>query len=877
MRKLFTVLVIILAVLTLFAACKNEPATPNTPVNPEPGPEPGPGPEPEPQENKIIPRPHDPDPALSFDIENGKITWGEKEITLDDHNFYLDGRLTDEQIGEKNYIFNDFKKAVAALTTGTEENPMNVWIAPYVYWTHDPAAESTTDAYQVTINNIANLHLTGLTNNPYNVVIAMNFGHDIGYAGGNPTMLRVSGSCNGLELRNITFGGYCNIDLVYLPDQTLNREARNAGNITQCQLASYSGDKLYAENCNFISRLNMMPFNNSKRALYVDCHFESTDDSLNGSSQAVYLNCDFEFWGTKPWGGSSGVTLLNCQFLSTLNNVGSNPYQYLSKMGGQFVLVDCNYVDNYDIPVTFGFSDVNSDTFRAYVSNVTRNGQPLQMTELNSDRPAVDITGTELLKHYKLVKADGTVIYNVYNLLKGADDWDPMGIKEDVTALVTEYVTKSFSASASVSTLECGTEATSVITPKNGSGTFTYSIPEADKQYVTLTPAEDGSTCTVTVLNPEIYENARVIVDVRSSDGHGAAVGITVKPAQRTAPVITNAAIAIAEGKATVSYDLAMEQKLTETSKITWYMADDAEGTNKVEIAAGRGTTPNKSIVLSPAYTGKYLSVSIIPQSNLSPAGDAVEAVAATAVPAVTQPTKITTDFSSVVLTNHTQTQGFWVVDGTVPNDTKAGYIPLDSEVANEKYKASNFNSSGNNSWAFGTGGKNGFLGYTGVYHTTRGGRIYYIPCGETFGDMDVVVKMAPGKTAGQGFGSANQYMDVFIKYDFATDTGYSLRIYRKTGNSCEFVLMQFKDGKNKEISTPIEASLYMTEFTAHVWTEGTKLKATASTDANIEGTKSIDLSADITANAYGGTGVQNTGTTGDNTTYLGSMEISWK
>ena len=72
-------------------------------------------------------------------------------------------------------------------------------------------------------------------------------------------------------------------------------------------------------------------------------------------------------------------------------------------------------------------------------------------------------------------------------------------------------------------------------------------------------------------------------------------------------------------------------------------------------------------------------------------------------------------------------------------------------------------------------------------------------------------------------------------------------------------------------------ASLYMTEFTAHVWTEGTKLKATASTDSNIEGTKSIDLSADITANAYGGTGVQNTGTTGDNTTYLGSMEISWK
>ncbi|MBR2281642.1 MAG: hypothetical protein IJ863_03360, partial [Spirochaetales bacterium] len=454
MKKLFSVLVIALAVLMLFVVCNNDPkeqnnpVTPDTPVTPDPEP------------NTIKERTYAPDEPYALSGDGATLTWGEKEITLDAHNFYLDGRLTDEQIGEKSFIFNDFKKAVAALNAGTEEEPMNLWIAPYVYWTHDPDAESTTSAFQVTIN-CANLHMTGLTNNPENVVIAMNFGHNIGYDGGNPTMLNVSG--NGLQLRNITFGGYCNIDLVYPLDPTLSREARNAGNITQCQLASYNGDKLYAENCNFISRLNMMPFNNSKRALYVDCHFESTDDSLNGSSQAVYLNCDFEFWGTKPWGGSSGVTLLNCQFLSTLNNVASNPYQYLSKGGGQFVLIDCNYVDNYTIPVTFGFSDVNSDTFRAYVSNVTRNGKPLQMSELHSDRPAVDITGTELLKNWKLVKEDGTVIYNVYNLLKGSDDWDPMGIKEEVTALVDSYITRSFSASASVTTLECGTEATSVI------------------------------------------------------------------------------------------------------------------------------------------------------------------------------------------------------------------------------------------------------------------------------------------------------------------------------------------------------------------------------------------------------------------------------
>lgn len=871
MKKLFKVLVIALAVLMLFVACKNDPQQKNDPVTPVTPVEP------EPEPNKIEPRPHDPDDPITFDGET-KLTWGEKEITLDAHNFYLNGRLTDEEIGEKPYIYNDFKKAVAALTAGTADDPMNLWIAPYVYWTHDPDAESTTSAYQVTIN-CAYLNMTGLTNNPDNVVIAMNFGHNVGYDGGNPTMLNVAG--DGLTLKNITFGGYCNIDLEYPLDETLSRKARNAENITQCQLASYNGDKLYAENCNFISRLNMMPFNNSKRALYVDCHFESTDDSLNGSSKAVYLNCDFEFWGTKPWGGSSGVTLLNCQFLSTLNNLKSNPYQYLSKMGGQFVLVDCNYVDNYTIPVSFGFSDVNSDTFRAYVSNVTRNGEPLQMSELHSDRPAVDMTGTELLKHFKLVKEDGTVIYNVYNLLAGNDDWDPMGIKEEVTALVETYVTRTFSAKASVGTLECGTETTSVITPSGGSGTFSYSIPEEDAKYVTLTPAEDGSSCTVTVLNPEIYEDARVVVDVRSTDGHGAAAGITIKPAQREAPVASNAAITIADGKATVSYDLEMADKLTETSTIAWSIADDAEGTNKVKIEAGRGTTPNKSIVLNPAYIGKYLIADITPNSNLSPAGTPISAVSTAVVPdTVTQAKTISTDFSSVVLSNHTKTQGYWVDDAYCPADTQKDYIPLDATEVSTKYsaKVKNWSSvnANTNSWSYGTGGKNGFLDYTGIYHTQRGGRIYYLPCGESFGDMNVTVKMAPGKTAGQGFGSDFQYMEVFIKYDFATNTGYALRIYRATSSTCSFVLMQHKDGKSKEICEPVTGGVFMTEFTAHVWTEGEKINAKVSTSANLEVT-SLELSADYTANTYGGAGVLNTGTTGDNTVYLGGMEINWK
>jgi hypothetical protein len=45
---------------------------------------------------------------------------------------------------------------------------------------------------------------------------------------------------------------------------------------------------------------------------YENCHFECTDDAINGNT--VYLNCDFDFYGGKPAGGLNGSVFLNCDF-----------------------------------------------------------------------------------------------------------------------------------------------------------------------------------------------------------------------------------------------------------------------------------------------------------------------------------------------------------------------------------------------------------------------------------------------------------------------------------------------------------------------------------------------------------------------------------
>jgi len=826
-----------------------------------------------------------------------------KTVEINEKAIYVDGRLDDKEIMNFENVYNSFNEAMEHLVDGTEAEPMKMYIAPYVYWIHNPDSSKTEDAFGIT-KTCQNLQFIGLTEDARNVVIASNYGHNEGYDGGNWTMFKITG--DGLAMKNLTFGDYCNVDLDYPLNPALSRPKRT-NNVTQGQIASYSGDKLYAENVRFISRLNMMPFNNSKRALYVNCHLESTDDSLNGSSKAVYVGCDFEFYSSKPWGGSSGVTLLDCKMKICHINVGATVEQYLSKGSGPYTLVDCEFTSDYKVPVAIGWSDVNNSTFRSYYSNVLHNGQPIKM-DTGGKRPdtGVDITGTDLLKAYKLTDTDGKTIYNVYNLLRGTDDWDPLGQKEKVTALNATDVATNISVNADKRTLEYGnTDSDSAALSYRLSGPqssayssdVTWSLENKEfEKYVTLTKETDGK-CTVT-LKDELNnqdETLKIVVNCDSAMGHEAAVELTVKPSVLAAPAFTTQPTISQDtnGSASVNYVLDLGSR-ADMSRINWYICDDANGSNPIKIATGRGNMPLKSVKLTDAYVGKYLKATVESKHIRSNYGTPVEVVSPTAITAtgIVKTNKLVVDLSTFSTDLQKEIkQGFWTVDGFCPADTQAGYIPLDGTVEETKWSAkvggkwkpSNVEGA-TNFWAYGTGAKNGFLDYTGIYHTTRGARLIYTPVGDSFGDMDAKIKLAPGKTAAQGFGSDYQYMDIMIKYDATTLTGYSLRIYRKSGDSCEFVLMEHKDGKNKEICTPIRSSCYLTECSVHVWTENGKLHATAESSQPQPATaiangyaEKVNLVADIAGNTKGGFCLINTGTTGDNTTYIGAIELEWK
>lgn len=825
-------------------------------------------------------------PVLS--ATGDSFTYRGQTVALGPHALYVDGTLTDAQASQFDYVYNSFPQAAAHLTDGTESEPMTLYLAPYVYWLHDPQApeaQNMTGDYQLDLT-CENLHIIGLAEDPQDVVVAANFGHDVGFMGSNYTMFHITG--DGLTLKNLTFGDYCNVDLVYPADPSLNMPMRAPGNVTQGQIGVYDGDKLFAENVRFISRLNMMPFNNSQRALYVNCHLESTDDALNGSAQAVYLNCEFEFYSSKPWYTSSGVKLLGCTMKVIPPDASAQSVtQYLVKSAGPFTVIDSSFVT--DAPsASIGWSDVFGETFKSYYSNVTLNGAPVTFDAGARPDAGVDLSGKPALRAFKL--EDGT--YNIYNLLRGDDDWDPLGQKAAVTAaggadlptFMRAYIVTDDGSNPDAATIVSGDGAPLTLgcaitgpqgTDYSAASHVTWEIAQGDEQYVKLTPTPDGG-CTVEGINTT-EETAKVIVTARDETGLEAAVALTVRPSVLPAPVFAQTpTVALpGDGTARVTYAYAPDSLggRPDNARIVWYICDDAQGTDPVEIAVGRAETPLDSIPLTQAMAGKHLMATVEPKHRRSDYGPAVAAISPDPVAAQDVPAfsgHLTVDLS--VFPTATQSRvipGVWTVDS---------YKPADAQPDTGSFPGGwTAESDGTSKWAYGTGVKNGTAGITGLYNTDRGARLMYVPSETLDREMDLTVTLAPGKTAGQGFGSKNQYMDFMVKYDPAQGTGWGLRIFRTSSSECGFALVAHKAGGDTALLTePVVSGVFLTETTVRVRTRGEKVYANVSSTAS-DG--KVALSAyvpGLSAVTAGGVELNHTGTAGDNAVYLTSIDVLW-
>lgn len=802
-------------------------------------------------------------------------------ISPDGHTVSFDGRefrlgpstiLLSAGKNASPYSFTDALAAIEAVNKAPEGKGVTLLVAPSVYWLDnpdDPAirrnAESNRNVPFAAEIKADTLSIIGLADNPADVVFAVNRGQTQG-ALGNYTMLHFRGKS--LSTENMTYGNYCNVDLEYPLNPALNRPKRREA-IVQAQLGICDDtDRLFARNCRFISRLNLCPLVGARRSLYKDCYFECTDDALTGS--AVYLDCRFTFHSGKPFysTASTGAIFLNCDIHTLVSGA-----QYLTKVPGMVTLIDTRFTAGHPINLQW---TRDASPVRCYQSNVTLNGAPVTVDSSRPDLSA-DISGSPLLKAYKITLPDGSVIYNTPNLLAGDDGWDPLGmlpaVKEAEKALSTTLLPLPVALRVSSSAGQ--------LAPQGDKAELTPSLrlwgdydAPADISQVrwqaptTLKLLASGGKATATSAN-SFPREVDCTITASTPDGLTGATSLTVAPFLKEAPSFASApSITVEKSALRLNYTLSTEG--TDDCRIVWYRSTNPELTDSIPVRHGNGSQATV-YPLTGADVGYYLSALVFPKHRDSKQGSFTLAKldGKNLKGSPKSEKSLSTSFAEIpIRRGEPGRKGFWHFDTFKPADTRQHDWTPDADK----------------SWYYGKGA-DAATGL-GLVQATRGARLSYTPVRDKCRDMSVSLIAEPSKGPGQGFGSATgQYMDICLKFDPVTLSGYALRIERTPDydKAVTFTLVSYEKGTVRPISEPVASSCFRTPCNISLEIRNNILTATASTDAatvfptNPAIRPSVSLSAPVSPSDAASIAIQHTGSVGSSATLIRNLRVDWK
>ena len=708
------------------------------------------------------------------------------------------------------FVYHTFQDAAAHFRDG-----VTVYIKPGVYWIDDPddatirVGKNGREPFGLVVK-CKDLHLIGMGERPEDVVLASQRGQTQG-AIGNFTMFDFW--CDKLVVENLTMGNYCNVDLVYPKNPRFNREKRSDA-ITQAHVGYVHGDSLIAKKVRFISRLNLNPLNGARNSYYEDCHFECTDDALNGN--AIYHHCEFDLYGQKPFWSTfgKGAMFIDCDFYVK----GDNREMYFCKQGGPVTLKDCRYHAPSD-SIYLGWTAYPQHWLRCYQQNFTLNGRYYQ---IGIRRPQNTI------------------------------------VLPDTTHLISQGI-PYLKINCHETELRTGEDPLILIC--TDSEPVKWRITDYCEQYVTLMPVGQDSVQVVPTNNTD--KTVDFCVMANTPDGREAACHLTVHPRLLPAPTfLRKPTLQLKKSVAQLSYDLDLQDRYDE-SVIIWLRDDIAVSVDKDHPQA----LAYPEYKLSDADNGHRLSALIIPKLHGSLIGDTIRVDGPKVIKGQKKTKSIETDFHDFPCQWQSRVlPGYWTIDGYKPVDTSEYDWAFNPQKPMWEYKE----------------GFNGAVGM-GLLQAQRGARLMYTPVKRTYDNMSLTLDVDPTKTAGQGFGSATgQYMDVCLKFDTQTLTGYGLRIIRTTkhAKAVDFYLVRYENGKVSPLTEPVSSTCYRTNCAISIHFIDGLLSADVTTKtpqpANSPLPHEVHLKANVGPNPYGGIHIQHTGSCGESTTMLHRLKMSY-
>ncbi len=794
--------------------------------------------------------------------------------------------LLTEEVIDSPFVYHDGKEAFEAVNRASEKGEaVTLYVAPGVYWLDDP------DDPEVRVNPRRNgevpyaveikcdsLSIVGLADDPSDIVFAVNRGQTQG-ALGNYTMIHFQGSA--LNVENLTFGNYCNVDLEYPRDPSRNRPKRRDA-IVQAQIGWLDGtDKLFARNCRFISRLNLCPLMGARRSLYKDCYFECTDDALTGT--AVYLGCDFTFHSGKPLYSApeTGVVFLDCDIHTLTQGT-----QYFTKVPGMVTAIDTRFTSPGDVVLRW---TRDSSPVRCYQSGITLNGKPVVV---DSTRPelGVILDGKPLMEAYKITDPDGGIIYNIPNLVGGEDGWDPLGYMPKIreaekrfgrrlTGIPVALLVRSSKKESEAQGDTIAFDARQYLWGEKQSLPVEESVISSPCRWNTtegIRISGDGMKVEGISCN-DVPEARNVLVSVADDSGLSGACEVLVQSYLKEAPYFKKKPkLKPSKGGETLTLDYKLTGIGEDLSEIVWYRATLPDFSDTIAVRKGFGKDAG-SYMLTPADNGKRIAVRVTPRYADSMRGERSPLAALKKViDRGGEETELSTSFAEIPIRgkgdglNHVL-PGYWIFDSYKPEDTSGHTWEADGKPG----------------WYYGKG-VDAATG-TGLVQSVRGARLSYTPVREKTETMKVSLVAEPAKGPGQGFGSATgQYMDICLMFDPVSLSGYALRIERTPDydKAVVFSIVKYEDGLTTPVTEAMPTSCFRTPCNIDVEYLGKTIKAIASTEAPDVVSKDPRIRKDVflrytipdkEKSAGSSLMIQHTGTTGAGATLLRDLNISWQ
>lgn len=727
------------------------------------------------------------------------------------YTYLVDGTLPDDD--PANNKFKTLQAAYDAAPEGTEDNPTVIGIKPNVYLLTGgdkiPGMEIEKDW----------ITFLGLTNNRRSVVLADNRGLSEG-SSDNGYMIRAN--CNGFTLKNLTLLNYCNTDYEYPGDPTKNLKMRNP-TITEAVAIEAKGDQHVYENVAILGRLDTM-FLRTTRSYLKNVYLEGTDDFIGGGKASYWDNCQVVF----PTGGgvmsAANVVFAHTKFVATTG------MQFSKAATRPVALIDCILPENNPqngIAWQRGKAPPRPNLYYLTYHTTDPNGKPATIVDSS--------VGPKTFNYSRELSDSQAQAFNPWNVLRAptsrpSDDWDPSQTKDQYESAgqgSLVYQMSLFNPNPSIRTGGPGATIGAMVNP--------IRVADPSIQWSTtsnLISLDKTTGPKVVVTGENLTDDpAYVPVTATAANGFYVIAYVFVEPRYSDPPAITAGPTlnAPANGKMDIDYTLDLKGK-KDQSLISWFVCDDAAGSNPRPVALSRGNLPLKELTLTGGFIGKFIQASIEPKHQLSDPGKAVIAISDKPIAAADVPTStISPDFRNfVVQKNSSYVSGFWTVLGK--------WTP----VTDDK-----------------------FINSYGIRAASQGASILYQQDADC-GDMQIDLVMSPEKTAGSGFGSPGspadgahiQKSDIFIKYDPRTKNGYSLRIWRTTQSTakCMFQFYKIVNGTGSPLS---DKQAYTGVFKPNTYLTikviGSAISATAHNDLDKE---ILDLEDTITPNRFGGAGV---------------------